>query len=117
MAYIDVKHYYRQIETQYLDMVRYSDEYLKAYKEQRISEEQFQLIQKDIETIKQNYTRLSYIMFLFNLPRGKKNKRKKIQDDSSAFLDLNCDSNYVYHENEYILDNFKKLHDTLKGDK
>ena len=111
MAYRDVKKYYLEVERNYLDTIRHADAYLEAYKDGKISDEQFEMFEKNLNVIKNSYEQLSYIMFLFNQPK-RKEKIAKYQSQNSllndAFVKLNVDKETILTEQSYILDRFKK---------
>ncbi len=111
MSYKDVKRYYLEVERNYIDMVALSEEYLKAYKEGKFTEEQFNIIENNIKQIKSDYEKLSYIMFLFNQPK-RKDKRKKWNKEnellSDTYIYLKADKEAVLQEETYVLEEFKK---------
>ena len=71
MAKRHVVQYYLEIENQYLEMLSNMKEFRDLLAENKISQEEFVSATKEIETIKANYERISYIMFLLNKPNRK----------------------------------------------
>lgn len=117
MAYKDVKRYYLEVERNYINMVELADEYLKAYKEGKFTDEQFKTIEDNINKLKSDYEKLSYIMFLFNQP-NRKNKQKKWNKENSLLSDtyiyLKANKEAVLKEETDVLYEFKKYAATLK---
>lgn len=117
MAYIDVKLHYNQIEQQYLQMVEMMNRVDKEYKDNKITQEQFDVLSKQIQVIKSNYERISYIMFLFNIPKSKKNKRKfssKTNKLEKGYNLLQSDRNTIINENTYVLKEIEKVLNNLE---
>ena len=109
MAYKHVKQYYKEVENLYFQMLADAKEYDEALKAGFLTQEQVDEATKLMAPIKQNYERLSYIMFLFNQPnRPQKvqkynNSNKKI---SSAVATFGKEA--VIQECEDTLKNFKE---------
>ena len=80
MALRDVKEYYFKMLGQYFEMKADLADFEQALKDGFITEEQMQAAIDDVDRVKQNYERLSYIMYLLNLPnrKSKQEKYKKI---------------------------------------
>lgn len=82
MAVRDVKEYYDKVCDQYVEMLDNLKEMQEAYELGNISQEQFENLKKIIEPLKSNYERISWIMYLLNIPqRKKKIKKWKKQND------------------------------------
>lgn len=71
MAKRHVVEYFLQVEYQYLEMLDNLKEFKELLAANRISNEEFQQAIAEIELIKANYERISYIMFLLNKPNRK----------------------------------------------
>lgn len=71
MAKRHVVQYYLEIENQYLEMLSNMQEFKNLLSENKISQEDFIKATEEIEIIKANYERISYIMFLLNKPNKK----------------------------------------------
>lgn len=80
MAKRDVNLYYLQVQKEYLEMVDSLKDVQEAYETGYIDYERFQQAMQDIETIRANYERLSYIMFLLRKPAPRK-KRAREQEE------------------------------------
>ena len=108
MALKDVKEYYYRVAAQYLEMKDTLAEYDEAAKEGKVTEEQLADVKEDIARIEQNYYRLSYILYLFELPKNSKAKTKfnKMQinkDLESYFNDVKGSSQVVLDENASMI--------------
>ena len=77
MALRDVKNYYFKMLAQYMEMKSDLADFEQALKDGFITEEQLQTAFEEVNKVQQNYERLSYIIYLFNLP-NRKSKRKKL---------------------------------------
>lgn len=111
MALRDVKEYYFKMLGQYLELKADLADFEQALKDGFITEEQMQSAIEDVNRVKQNYERLSYIMYLFNLPnrkskQGKYNKmnKKLVAEFEARRADLNsieienCDALKAFRE-------------------
>lgn len=103
MSMLDVKAYFVEVENQYKEMYQF----LKSIEgsEQQIPKENLEIIKGNALVMKANYERLAYIMYLFNLPKSKKGK-KKYKD---KLVIQGADEQTVIDENTYMLNNIKKL--------
>lgn len=114
MALRHVKDYFQKTEEQYLEMKEDAEELQKLLDEGKIAEEFVKSYEDKLLTIKQNYERLAYIMYLFTIPNREK-KRKKFTKQSSnnrieTYLNKNNASvSKVTLENCDILTNLKKM--------
>ena len=85
MAIRDVKEYYFKMLSQYMEMKADLADFEQALKDGFITEEQMQAAFAEVDRVQQNYERLSYIMYLLNLP-NRKSKHKKYNEMNSALL-------------------------------
>ena len=85
MAIRDVKEYYFKMLSQYMEMKADLADFEQALKDGFITEEQMQAAFAEVDKVQQNYERLSYIMYLLNLP-NRKSKQKKYNVMNSALL-------------------------------
>lgn len=109
MSVKDIKNYYDSVANQYLEMVNDLKDFEEAVSNNIIEPERLEQIKKNIEPIKANYQRLSYIMYLLNLP-VKKNKHKKYEQQNKKFLKMIGKENTqeaVKQENENTLNMIK----------
>lgn len=117
MALIDVKLYYKQLEEQYLNMVTMMNEVDKEYKSGSISQEQFDFLVNQVQKVKENYERISYILFLFNIPKSQKN-RKKFKNISTSlsktYTKSHLDEKSLINENSYVLKEIEKTLSEVK---
>ena len=85
MAIRDVKDYYFKMLGQYMEMKADLADFEQALKEGFITEDQMQAAVDEVNRVQQNYERLSYIMYLLNLP-NRKSKQAKYNTMNSALL-------------------------------
>lgn len=117
MALKQVKDYYLQVQAQYLEMVADAKDFDEALKAGMVEQSQFDQAQEMLTRIKENYERLSYIMYLFMQPNRKEkvakfNKQNKL---TQAQLEKYSGSQTtVMSENEDVLKEFKKLIKEIK---
>lgn len=112
MSVKDVKKYYEAVSSQYLEMVNDIKDFEEAVTKEIIEPERLEQIKQNIEPIKVNYQRLSYIMFLLNLPT-KKSKKKKYERQNQKLLKMIGKENMqeaVVEENRETLN---KLEDSI----
>ena len=110
MAIRDVKEYYFKMLSQYMEMKADLADFEQALKDGFITEEQMQAAFAEVERVQQNYERLSYIMYLLNLP-NRKSKQKKYNTMNSVlvteFEKLGADCKAVELENMDALKLFR----------
>lgn len=82
MAILDVKEYYYSMLRQYTELKNDLADYDKAFADGHITEDQLAEIKADIAEVEKNYNRLSYIMYLLELPK-RDSKKKKARGMSS----------------------------------
>ena len=80
-----VKEYYDQICDQYCDMLQTIREFEEEAKKGLIEPERIERLKDQIDPIKQNYERWSYMMFLLNQPT-RKSKHRKYQQQNKRLL-------------------------------
>lgn len=120
MALIDVKKYYYAMLSQYSMMKSDLEDYNQAFKDGHITEEQLNDVKQDIADIENNFMRLSYVMYLLELP---KNKKKKAKAEKTALnksikaelTSLKADDESVITECTSILAKLKTELDKLKN--
>ena len=110
MAVKDVKEYYYKMLAQYLEMKNDLADFEEALKDGFITEDQMQAAIEEVNALQLNYDRLTYIMYLLELPNRKSkharhNKaNKKVVD---ALKDRKADIDSVELENKSALDHFR----------
>lgn len=111
MAIRDVKEYYFKMLGQYMEMKADLADFEYALKEGFITEDQMQAAIEEVNKVQQNYDRLTYIMYLLELPRRNSRQakyhraNKKILD---ALTERKADINSIENENKSALDAFRK---------
>lgn len=96
-----VKKYYEEVSQQYHEMLENIQEVEKEAMEGMVEPERIERLQSQIAPIKQNYERVSYIMFLLNQPQRKskqpayriRNKKFLKQFDSKNSLEAVIEEN------------------------
>jgi hypothetical protein len=110
MAIRDVKDYYFKMLAQYMEMKADLADFEQALKDGFITEEQMQAAFADVDRVQQNYERLSYIMYLFNLPNRKAKRKRPTKVDTglaAEFEKRKADAESVSIENRDTLKAFK----------
>ena len=106
MAIKDVKVYFYNMLGQYLEMKEDLKDFDQALKDGHITEDKLIDVTKDVEDLQANYHRISYILYLLELPKRKDKKTKYKKSNlvmEKYFADNNADMNAVIKENESIL--------------
>lgn len=111
MSYKHVKDYYVQVEQQYMEALSDTADYKQAFEDGYLSQEQLEQAEDLLFALKQNYERLSYIMYLFNKP-NKPNKALKYEKQFSYLNEWlkarSATKKSVIEENENVLVNYVK---------
>lgn len=111
MSYKHVKDYYVQVEQQYMEALSDTADYKQAFEDGYLSQEQLEQAENLLYALKQNYERLSYIMYLFNKP-NKPNKAMKYEKQFSYLNEWlkarSATKKSVIEENENVLVNYVK---------
>ena len=79
MALRDVKAYYLKEMEQYVPNIRILSEIEKDYKEGNMTQEQYDNIVSTLQPITYNVNVLTYILYLMDLPKDKKQRAKYIE--------------------------------------
>lgn len=117
MAIKDVRQYFYTMLSQYIEEKQNLADFEEALKEGLITEEQMQEAMENVASLEENYHRLAYIMYLFDMPnRGSKKasyvrQHKNILDELKA---LGADLDSVKAENTDALIHFKTALKKLK---
>ena len=117
MAIKDVRTYYYNMLSQYLEEKQNLADFEEALKEGHITQEQMQEALDNVANLETNYHRLVYIMYLLDMPnRGSKKasyvKQHKVILD--ALKRLGADIESVKEENTDALIHFKAALEALK---
>lgn len=114
MAIKDVKEYYFKMLGQYMEMKADMADFEQALKDGFITEEQLQAAMEEVNKVQQNYDRLTYIMYLLELPR-KDSKKVRYNNSNrklvAAFKERKADIESIDYENNCAL---KAFRDELK---
>ena len=113
-----VKEYYLQCQEQYFEMLADAKDFDEALKNGQVLQSQFDQAQELLNVVKENYERLSYIMFLFNKPNRNKKEGKFLKENAliaEHFNNSNNNAEAVKLENRNVLDKFKELLKEVKN--
>jgi hypothetical protein len=111
MALKDVKDYYFKMLAQYLEMKADIADFEQALKDGFITEDQLQTALEEVDKVKQNYERLSYIMYLLDLPNKKSKKVKHNNMNKkliAEFKNRQADTESIEIENRCALKAFRE---------
>ena len=112
------KKFYKQQESNYYRMLATSKEFDKLVKEGKADPEQVEQAHLIIANLETNYKRLSYVLYLLNLPNRKEKeikyriKNKKIEDALKGHT-----AEDIIREDEDALKEFKKHIEGIKNGK
>ena len=111
MAARDVKEYYFKLIAQKAELETDLADFEEALKNGFITEEQMQAAKDELIPYQINLDRLTYIMYLLELP-NRKTKKAKFAKQNKKILDelrkRNADEQSVISENKSALDAFRK---------
>lgn len=111
MAVKDVKEYYFKLIAQKAELEADLADFEEALKNGFITEEQMQAAKDELVPYQINLDRLTYIMYLLELP-NRKTKKTKFAKQNKKILDelgkRNADEQSVIAENKSALDAFRK---------
>ena len=111
MAARDVKEYYFKLIAQKAELEADLADFEEALKNGFITEEQMQAAKDELIPYQINLDRLTYIMYLLELP-NRKTKKAKFAKQNKKILDelgkRNADEESVIAENKRALDAFRK---------
>ena len=105
--------YFVELESNYSQMLEDVNELEKSYKNGNMDYERYAQLRDtltpDVEAMRDEYERLSYVMFLLNIPNRvkKEDKYKKENQTYFAYLDKFSKEN-VIDESKDVLKNFKE---------
>lgn len=111
MSMKHLKNYYQQVEKLYFDLASNLKEMEDDFKRGECTEEELQNLLIPVNNIKDNYQRLSYILFLLYQP-NKDNKKKKYEKQNKELVEYFNKRGITMRQeldDEYIsLETFKK---------
>ena len=111
MAVKDVKEYYFKLIAQKAELEADLADFEEALKNGFITEEQMQAAKDELIPYQINLDRLTYIMYLLELPNRKAKKAKFAKQNKKILDELgkrNADEQSVISENKSALDAFRK---------
>ena len=111
MAVKDVKEYYFKLIAQKAELEVDLADFEEALKNGFITEEQMQAAKDELIPYQINLDRLTYIMYLLELPNRKAKKAKFAKQNKKILNELekrNADEQSVISENKSALDAFRK---------
>ena len=111
MAARDVKEYYFKLIAQKAELEADLADFEEALKNGFITEEQMQAAKDELIPYQINLDRLTYIMYLLELPNRKAKKAKFAKQNKKMLDELgkrNADEQSVISENKSALDTFRK---------
>ena len=117
MAIKDVRQYFYTMLSQYLEEKQNLEDFADALEDGLITEEQMQEAMDTVAVLEENYHRLAYIMYLFDMPnRGSKKAAyiKQYGNILAEFERLGVDIKSIKEENTDALAHFKAALNTLK---
>lgn len=113
--------YYIELESNYSQMLEDINDLEKSYKNGNMNYDRYSQLRDaltpDVEALKEEYERLSYIMFLLNIPNRvkKEDKYKKENQTYFAYLDKYSKEKLVDNSKD-VLKNFKEQVKKYNGD-
>ena len=111
MAVNDVKEYYFKLIAQKAELEADLADFEEALKNGFITEEQMQAAKDELIPYQINLDRLTYIMYLLELPNRKSKKAKFAKQNKKILNELEkrkADEHSVISENKSALDTFRK---------
>ncbi len=112
MAIKDVRNYYFTVLAQYLEEKQNLADFEEALKNGHITEDQMREAQEIVLGLEENYYRLTYIMYLLEMPNKAHKKPNYIQQNKvllDAFKALGADEETIQKENFDALKHFKAV--------
>ena len=110
MAVKDVRNYYYTMLAQYLEEKQNLEDFAEALKNGQITEDQMQEVMSTVADLEANYHRLSYIMYLLDMPNRPEKKPGYIRQQKvilDALKARGADIDSVKAENMEALALFK----------
>ena len=108
-----VEEYYAKMFSDYCEMKSVLEDLQSSLTEETASNYESQIIdiKNKVKLLEANYKRLSYIMFLLNMPnkKNKKNKYLKRKKKKIELIPIKDRKEFVEKENENILNDLKNL--------
>ena len=118
MAINDLKQYYFTMLSQYLEEKKNLADFEQALKDGYITEEQMQEAINTVRELEVNYHRMTYVMYLLNMPARSSKKTAYVKQHKTileALKRLGADEESVKANNEDALCLFKQELNKLKN--
>lgn len=109
MSVKHVNEYYKKICNDYKNMVNTLVEMEEYVQQNIISPEKLDNIKESVEAMKSNYQRISWIMYLLNLPNKKEKRVKYERQNKCSFNELKdiASIDTIHMENQSYIDDIK----------
>ena len=111
MAVKDVKRYYYTMLSQFLEMKADLADFEQAFADGFITEDQLEAAREDIAKLEANYDRLTYIMYLLEMPNRSSKKQaheKRSKDELNYLSAKKADAKSVFDENKSALEHLRQ---------
>jgi hypothetical protein len=118
MAIKDVRRYYYTVLAQYLEEKQNLADFEEALKDGLITEDQMQEATSTVAALEENYHRLTYIMYLFDMPNKDSKKDAYVRQYKTILEELQklgADIDSVKQENTDALIHFKAALKALRS--
>ena len=110
MALKDVKEYYYHMTAQFMELKADLADFEEAFANGYITEDKLEAVKEELVKVEINHERLSYIMYLLEMPNKKQKKPGYVARNAALvdfFADHNADMDSVIAENKSSLDNLR----------
>ena len=117
MSIKDVRKYYAQVEQQFFEMNQTAKELNEECSKGNIPQSMVDQAEQMVLPLKQNYERLSYIMYLFNKPNKKKKTKQYVRQNkvlADSLEKINATDMDCIEEDYDVLKRFKEYVKELK---
>lgn len=117
MAIKDVRQYFYTMLSQYIEEKQNLADFEDVLKEGLITEKQMQEAMENVASLEENYHRLAYIMYLFDMPNRGSKKASYIRQHKNILEELSrlgADADSIKAENTDALIHFKAALKQLK---
>lgn len=113
MSVKHVQDYYLKITNDYHMMNETLKEMEKAITDDnlQIAQQNLPMIKQQVAQLKENYLRISYIMFLLNMPNKKEKRARYVKREHKKIVDIPKEHQLIgiLREDKQILDTLKSL--------
>lgn len=111
MAVKHVKQFYEQVSSQYQDMLGELRDFTQLAEDKLFPPERLEQIKQNIQPLKDNYERWSYMMYLLNLPNRKSKQPKYHRQNKRLIIPISKNNSLqsVIEESNKVLDSLKDL--------